>query len=257
VGKAGVMIDKDDILGHRQPEDKYVLMLDNVVTVRGKLQHSRRFSNATAGREFSRALGRYTRTSLDQNFVKGVDTVHSAEMNSDGDDFGSKEPTQSLTWSPPPVDAVGQIIDPARIETVILSESGPRSYFENVAEHYRPEMLHLLRPDFKEKRLGIKDRADAFVLVEFLKAMKDFDTETEPESLNGTRDARFAQFIRERFKTQPFVAPKDAGMDSPLPEHRQDVVTARLGEITAKQVRTMRERLSTLGIYRSANPAQS
>jgi hypothetical protein len=271
LGKANVMSIKPsnteefkvgDIPWHRSPEDKYVLMLDNVVTVFGKLEHAGRYGDATAGRALDKAFGRYTRTSLDNDFV--VDEC-CAEMSSDGDDFGSYEPTQSLTWSAPPVDAVGQIINPIQVETVLPRSEGipARSYVENDAEHYRPEMLQLLPSDFEDKDLGIKGRTsdgtpqghvEVFVLSEVLKAMQDFDA-AEPESLNGARDARFAKFVQQRFETQPFVAPKAEAMEEyALPEHREDAVTARLREITAKQVRTMRERLSALGIYRSANP---
>jgi hypothetical protein len=229
--------------GYRSQKDKYDLMLDNVVTgENGKLERVTRYSKTTAGREGAKAESRYTRTSLDKDFV--VD--ESAEMNNDGDDHGSFEPTQSLTMTPEPE---------TQIETVVLHEgSSAHSYVETDAEHHRPEDLQILPPDFKARELGIKDRVGAFVLSEVLKAMQDFDL-TEPESLNGTRDVRFAEFIQQRFKTQPFVAPQAEGMEEyALPEHREDEVLARLRKITAKQVRTMRERLSALGIYRSANP---
>jgi hypothetical protein len=229
---------------------------------RGKLEHAGRYGNATVGRELSKAFGRKTGTSLDKDFVGDEG---GAEMNNDGDDFGSYEPTQSLTWSSPPVDAVGQVIDPTQDEHVmpqgyVTLEDGTEhptpmhSVVENDIPHRRPEMLQLLPAKFREDELGIKDRVGAFVLSEVLKAMQDFDL-SEPESLNGTRDARFAKFIQQRFKTQPFVAPKAEGMEEyALPEHREDEVLARLRKITAKQVRTMRERLSALGIYGSANP---
>jgi hypothetical protein len=237
----------------RAPEDKYILMLDNVATHFGELEHTRSSEpmfgacgggTKTAGRQLHQAQGRYTRTSLDKDFTKANNP--GAEMNTDRDDFGSYEPTQSLTMNPEPE---------TRIETVVLSENGgpARSYVENDIPHHRPEELHLLPADFWDDELGIKDRADAFELLEVLKAIRDFDV-LESGEVSAARDARVAKFVRQRYKNRPFVAPKDEGMEEfALPKHREDEVRDKLRNQTPKQLRRKRERLAALGIYGSTN----
>jgi hypothetical protein len=256
-----------DVRFHRAPEDKYILMLDDVVNVtntgqgRGKLETKPwgemfgKGGSKTFGRQLADALGRGTRTSLDKDFTKaGL----SAEMNTDGDDFASYEPTESLTWKPPLVDAVGQLIDPEIIETVVLSKNGgpARSYVENVRPPSNPAGVAMLPANFEDKALGIKGttadgtpqgRIDVFVLRAELQMIEDFDAQDVGEP-GEARDVRMAIYRARRFSKAR--TPADIGLgDYQVPaQHWKRVLARGVEKSTPKKVRMQRERLKALGV---------
>lgn len=224
----------------------------NVVTYFGKLEHVGRYSNATVGRELAKALGRGSQTSLDKDFTTDG---HSAEMNSDGDDFGVFEPTVSLTMNSEPETQIEVTVPHKHITIDGTRYPTPaHSFIENILPIHSPADLQMLPADFEDKALGIKGRTsdgtprgriDVFVLAAMLKAIEDFNREdTGP---NGeARDVRLAKFISRRFSMKS----DDLGLDDyPVPDHQKAEILERGREaVTPKKVRTLRERFATNGI---------
>jgi hypothetical protein len=197
-------------------------------------------NNVTVGRAIADAFdARRTLTSLDKDFrVNG-----SIDAGDDGDDVTTFEPTESMTMNVPSS-------EPEKVETVKLGHGPARSFVEaDVHERHAVSDLHVLPSVFTDKALGIKSRADAFVLHETLRAMREFD-QTESDG-DGVRDKRVAEFIKAKWVT-PFTNPKTDGTEAfAMTKAEDNVVTRRLRSITAKQVRRTRERLQALGIYAS------
>lgn len=193
----------------------------------------------TVGRALADTFdSQHTLTSLDQNWRDG-----SPEINHDGDDIAQWEPTNSVTMNVPSS-------EPEIIEVSL----GRKAYFEALSnEHYTPDALKVLPPNFVEKKLGIRNRNDAFVTYETLRGMREFDhhepVQSEADEERNVRDRRIAAFIKAKVLKQPFVSPKGEGWPGAMTAAEDGVVTSRLRSLTGKQVRRHRERLQSLGIY--------
>jgi hypothetical protein len=200
---------------------------EGVVTEFGNLVpdawHS--FNRITPGRAIAKALGQYTKTSLDQR-----------RFDDDGNEI-EFEPERSVTMNlPSDTDEIQ--------ETVALSEhDGPaRSFVERVlAHHHKPELISMVPATFSDKSLGFKSRADALFALAIVQCL----TSSPPDpGENWTYNERLAALIRRHAaQYRPLV-----GQGAFVSDSETVAVRERLAGMTPDSVRRFRERMANLGI---------